>query len=491
MNHSPTLLALMPRSFCRSLLLASFAFAVSATAATPTRPNVVFIAIDDLRPALGCYGDAQVKTPNIDRLAAQSLLLNRAYCQVPVCGASRASLMTGILPLPNRFTTHLSRADEDAPGAATLPQVFRQAGYTTVSNGKVFHNSADTRDRSWSEPPSGSGQGHSTSLDPTTTATKSAAGRSRMYESPDVPDNAYGDGKVAEKTIADLQRLKAGGKPFFLACGFIRPHMPFYAPKKYWDLYDREKIVLAENRRRPAAAPAGLKGSAEYRSYAHGDYQDGTDAFHRMMRHGYYASTSYVDQLVGDVLAELGRLGLADNTIVVLWGDHGWNLGEHDFWGKHNTLDTAVRVPLIVKVPGRTSGQKSDALVGIYDLFPTLCSLADLPIPATVQGRSFAALLSDPRQKFRDAVYTRFGKGDAVVTDRFIYTSYGDDGEMLYDLVVDPAENQNIAAQPARQNDLAAMRALLAAHQKIAAAAQVPPPLSPPAKAKSAKQAKN
>ncbi len=195
-----------------------------------------------------------------------------------------------------------------------------------------------------------------------------------------------------------------------------------------------------------------------------------------MMRHGYYASTSYVDKLIGDILAELTRLDLADNTIVVLWGDHGWNLGEHDFWGKHNTLDTAVRVPLIVKIPGQTSGQKSDALVGVYDLLPTLCTLASLPIPATVQGRSFAALLADPRQKFRDAVYTRFGKGDAVVTEHLIYTSYGEEGEMLYDLRTDPAENQNLAGQPARQKDLSAMRTLLAASQKTAAAAKVPPP---------------
>ncbi len=475
-----------PLSFC--LLLTSLALAFSAGAATPVRPNVLFIAIDDLRPALGCYGDPQVKTPHIDRLAAQSLLLNRAYCQVPVCGASRASLMTGILPRPNRFTSHLSRADEDAPGATTLPQVFKDAGYTTLSNGKVFHHSADTKDRSWSEGTWASGLGHSTSLDPATAATKSGAGRSRVYEAPDVPDDAYGDGKLAAKTIADLGRLKAAGKPFFLACGFVRPHLPFYAPKKYWDLYDRERIVLASNRHRPIDAPPGLKGSAEYRTYAHGDYTDGTDAFHRMMRHGYYASTSYVDKLVGDILAELTRLGLADNTLVVLWGDHGWNLGEHDFWGKHNTLDTAVRVPLIVKVPGRTSGQKSDALVGVYDLFPTLCSLANLPIPATVQGRSFAALVSDPKQKFRDSVYTRFGKGDAVVTERLIYTSYGEEGEMLCDLRTDPAENQNVAAQPARQNDLAAMRALLAAHQKTAAAASVPPPLPPSAKSKSTRQ---
>ncbi len=478
----------MRRPFLVYLLLTSLVVAFSANAATPARPNVLFIAIDDLRPALGCYGDPQVKTPHIDRFATQGLLLNRAYCQVPVCGASRASLMTGILPRPNRFTTHLSRADEDAPGATTLPQVFKDAGYTTLSNGKVFHNSADTKERSWSEGTWASGLGHSASLDPATAATKSAAGRSRVYEAPDVPDAAYGDGKLAAKTIADLGRLKSADKPFFLACGFIRPHLPFYAPKKYWDLYDREKIVLAANRHRPTDAPPGLKGSAEYRTYAHGDYTDGTDAFHRMMRHGYYASTSYVDKLVGDILAELTRLGLADNTIVVLWGDHGWNLGEHDFWGKHNTLDTAVRVPLIVKVPGKTSGQKSDALVGVYDLFPTLCSLANLPIPAPVQGRSFAALVSDPKQKFRDSVYTRYGKGDAVVTDRLIYTSYGEEGEMLYDLRADPAENQNLAAQPSRQNDLAAMRALLAASQKTAAAASVPPPLPPPAKSKAAKQ---
>jgi iduronate 2-sulfatase len=478
----------MPRPICRGFLLALFVFAVGATAATPSHSNVLFIAIDDLRPALGCYGDPQVKTPHIDRLAAQSLLLNRAYCQVPVCGASRASLMTGVLPRPNRFTTHLSRADEDAPGVATLPQVFKEAGYTTLSNGKVFHNSADTKERSWSAGTWASGLGHSASLDPTTAGAKSAAGRSRIYEAPDVPDDAYGDGKLAGKTIADLGRLKAAGKPFFLACGFIRPHLPFYAPKKYWDLYDRDKIVLAEDRRRPAAAPAGLKGSAEYRTYAHGGYTDGTDAFHRMMRHGYYASTSYVDKLVGDVLAELTRLGLADNTIVVLWGDHGWNLGEHDFWGKHNTLDTAVRVPLIVKVPGRTSGQKSDALVGAYDLFPTLCALANLPIPATVQGRSFAGLVADPKQKFRDSVYTRFGQGDAIVTQHLIYTRYGEDGEMLYDLRTDPAENQNLAGKPSHQKDVVAMRELLAASQKTAAAANVPPPLSPPAKSKSAKQ---
>lgn len=461
--------------------LALFTGPALLAAAPATRPNILFIAIDDLRPELGCYGDTQVKSPNIDKLAAQSLVFTRAYCQVPVCGASRASLMTSILPTPERFRVARTVSDEDTPAAITLPQLFKQAGYTTRANGKIFHSSSDTEARSWSEPHWASGLSHSTTLDPLAAADKSAAGRTRMFESPDVPDNAYGDGKVAEKTIADLQRLKAEGKPFFLACGFIRPHMPFYAPKKYWDLYDRTKLKIAYNRTRPAQAPKGLKGSAEFRSYSFGGFQEGTDDFHRMMLHGYYASTSYADKLTGDVLAELDRLGLADNTIVVLWGDHGWNLGEHEFWGKHNTLDTAVRVPLIIKVPGKTTGQKTKALVGLYDLYPTLSTLAGLTIPDSLQGRSFAALLDNPQQAHRDFVYTRYGQGDAVVSDRLIYTSYGDDGEMLYDLQKDPHENQNVAGEPAYQKDLAAMRAHLADIQKTAAQAQVNPaqPRSP------------
>jgi iduronate 2-sulfatase len=448
---------------------------LSLAAADQNRPNILFIAIDDLRPELGCYGDTQVKSPNIDKLAAQGLLFNRAYCQVPVCGASRASLMTSILPTPNRFRIARTLAEEDAPGAVTLPQVFKEAGYTTLSNGKIFHFGADTQDRSWSEPAWHS-MSHSTSLDPAAKADKSAAGRSRMYEAPDVPDNAYPDGKVAEKTIADLRRLKAAGKPFFLACGFIRPHMPFYAPKKYWDLYDRATIRLADNRYRPEDAPQGLKGSNEYRSYSFGDYQDRTDDFHRMMRHGYYASTSYSDHNVGEVLGELDRLGLTENTIIIIWGDHGWNLGEHEFWGKHNTLNTAIRVPFIMKVPGKSAGHATNALVGVYDIFPTLCQLAHLPIPPTVQGRSFATLLDDPSLSFRQSVYTRYGKGDAVVTDRLIYTNYGDDGEMLYDLTKDPGENHNLAAKPAYQADLQRMQVLLAENEKAAAEANVPAP---------------
>ncbi len=457
------------------LLAGSLLVALPAAEPPARRPNILFIAIDDLRPELGCYGDSQVKSPNIDRIASQGLLFASAYCQVAVCGASRASLMTSILPTAKRFTIAKSRADEDAPGAATMPQMFKAAGYTTLSNGKVFHNAADTNERSWSEPSWHPKASNGTSLDPASTATRSKDNRARIYESPDVPDNVYADGMVAEKTIADLRRLKADGKPFFLACGFLRPHLPFYAPKKYWDLYDRAKIAIAPNRTRPENAPVGLKRDKEFSFYEFGGYTDSTPEFHAMMRHGYYASVSYSDKLAGDVLAELERLGLADNTIVVIWGDHGWHLGEHDFWAKHNTLYNVARVPLIIKVPGVTTGRRTDAVVASLDIFPTLCALAGVNTPDTIQGQNFAALLRHPEKKFRESVYTRYGRGDAVVTEHMIYTSYGAEGEMLYDHRTDPQENHNLAGQPAYAADLVRMRGLLKAQMDLAAAAKVGP----------------
>ncbi len=176
-------------------------------------------------------------------------------------------------------------------------------------------------------------------------------------------------------------------------------------------------------------------------------------------------------------MGELDRLGLTDNTIIVIWGDHGWNLGEHEFWGKHNTLNTSTRVPLIIKSPTKAAGQKTASLVGVYDIFPTLCTLANLPIPESVQGRSFAKLLDDPKSSFRDHVYTRYGKGDAVVSDQLIYTNYGGDGEMLYDLAVDPHENRNVAADPNYRSELAFMKGFLTASEKMAAEAKVNPPI--------------
>jgi arylsulfatase A-like enzyme len=284
-----------------------------------------------------------------------------------------------------------------------------------------------------------------------------------------VADDAYPDGKTARKTIQDLQRLKQEGKPFFLACGFLKPHMPFYAPEKYWDLYPRDSIQLAANRQRPANSPKQLKGSSEFRSYHLADLDPNSDEFHRIMRHGYLACTSYADKLSGDVLAELDRLGLAESTIVVLWGDHGWHLGEHNFWGKHNTMHLATRVPLIVKVPGKKPGVSS-SLVETTDLFPSLCALAGIDTPATVQGRDFSVLLDAPQTPFHKAAYSRFITADAVITDQFSYTSYeGGKSGMLYDLAKDPQENRNVAGDPKYAETLATMKKLLKKRQAEAA----------------------
>ena len=434
--------------------------ATLARAEEKTRMNVLFLSIDDLRPELGCYGDSVVKSPNIDKLASQGMLFDRAYCQVPVCGASRASMMTGILPTNDRFTEAKSRADEDFPDAKTIAQVFKEAGYTTISNGKIFHNPEDTSERSWTKQV-GSGMSHMDSMDPATTAVLSKKGRGRFYECIDTPDNAYGDGKVAENTIADLRALKESGEPFFLACGFIRPHLPFYAPKKYWDLYDEAALPIADNQYRPKDAPKVLRGFKEYGVYEMNGYKVGTEAFHRKMRHGYFAATSYADKLAGDVLNELEKLGLADHTIIVLWGDHGWHLGEHNFWGKHNTLYNALRIPLIVKVPGKMAGGKSESLVAAIDIFPTLCSLAGLEVPNSVQGKSFEALLDHPEQKLNEVVYTRFRAADTVVTERYTYTLFESGEEMLFDLKKDPQENQNVANNPEYSKALKGMRSKL------------------------------
>jgi len=428
---------------------------------TLERPNVLFIAIDDLRPELGCYGDTVVKSPNIDQLASEGMLFNRAYCQVPVCGASRASMMTGILPTKTRFVNHLAKVDVDTPNAITMAQAFKEAGYTTMANGKILHTSTDTAERSWSRLVFGPGMSHTTNLDPASTNSLSKRGLGLFYECVDVPDNAYGDGKVAEQTIADLRKLKESGEPFFLGCGFIRPHLPFYAPKKYWDWYDEATIPLAPNPYRPKDAPKALNGIREYKSYALGDFDDKSEAFQRKMRHGYFASTSYADKLVGDVINELEKLGLADNTIVVIWGDHGWQLGEHTFWGKHNTTHNSMRIPLIVKVPGKKAGVKSESLVASVDIFPTLCELAGLEVPDSVQGQSFSVLFDEPQTKINDVVYNRFKRSDAVVTDRFTYSLFDNGEEMLYDLKKDPQENQNMAGNPEYRKTLKSMRSML------------------------------
>jgi len=425
------------------------------------RPNVLFIAVDDLRPELGCYGNEWIKSPNIDKLAARGMRFNRAHCQVPTCGASRASLLTGLRPTTERFKSFDTFAENDAPGAMTLPEEFKKNGYHCISNGKVFHHPEDTADRSWSEPPWRPGMSGLDALDP---ASKNMIGgrkqRGPVFEAPDVPDNAYRDGQVADKAIKDLKRMKDAGKPFFLACGFWKPHLPFYAPKKYWDLYDPEKIVLADNQCMPKNAPKSLRGSGEIRSYHDRGMKYNSEEWHRNLRHGYYACVSYIDAQVGRVLQTLDELGLRENTIVVLWGDHGWHLGEHAFWGKHNLMTLALNTPLIVAGPGVNEGQETDRLVELVDIYPSLCEMVGAPTANDgIQGTSFQPLLTNPEMPWKKGVFAKFRNAEGLITERYNYVEYAGQKKsksenecMLYDLGNDPSENVNTAGNPEHQN---------------------------------------
>ena len=414
------------------------------------KPNVLFIAIDDLRPELGCFGGKEVRSPHIDKLAAGGMFFTRAYCQVPVCGASRASLMTGLRPTKKRFLTFDTYAEKDAPGAMTLPEEFKRNGYHCLSNGKVFHHKDDTAKRSWSEAPWKPSLGGASFLDP---KSKSMIGgrkkRGPVWESPEVVDNAYPDGQIADKTIADLKRMKKSGKPFFLACGFQKPHLPFYAPKKYWDLYDRASLELADNRERPKDAPSALRGSGEIHNYHDRGIKYNSEEWHRACLHGYYACVSYVDSQIGKIMKTLDDLDLRENTIVVLWGDHGWHLGEHNFWGKHNLMHLSTRSPLIVSAPGFKSGQTCDRLVEFVDLYPTLMDLSALKsVNQGLEGTSFKPLLENPRLPWKKAVFTQFKSALGVVTDRYNYAEFDDGQTMLFDLRTDPDENVNLVASP-------------------------------------------
>lgn len=433
------------------------------------RMNVLFIIADDMRPELGCYGVTEVITPHIDKLASRATVFQNAYCNIPVSGASRASLLTGMYPhYPSRFTAFDASADKDCPQAVTLPQCFRNNGYYAVSNGKVFHNITDNAN-SWSEypwrlHPDGYGKDWAEynkweiwQNDASAQYINPKTRRGPFCESADVPDSAYDDGQVAQRTIADLRRLKEKKAPFFLACGFWKPHLPFNAPKKYWDLYKRDGIKLATNPYRPKNLPRQVTPSNEIKGYARvGNLKE--EQFQREAKHGYYACVSFIDAQIGLILDELERLDLADNTIVVLLGDHGWHLGEHGFWGKHNLMNHATRAPLLVRVPG-CKGGSAKGVVEFVDLYPTLCELCGVDTPVKqLQGESFVPLLRSPEAKVKEYAFIQWGAGMNVVSEKYSAALWmqGDSvtGRMLFDRRTDAAENANIAKEPSVQQRL-------------------------------------
>ncbi len=407
------------------------------------KPNVLFIAIDDLRPELGCYGADHIISPNIDALAASGVRFDRAYCQQAICGPSRASVLTGLRPDSAGVHGNHTHFRSHYPDIVTLPQHFKNNGYHTRAMGKIYHGVfpegssktvADTfgDERSWSVPAFRPGpryyyteEGISaakavyqqlykpTDLEPDDWTTKLVFGPAT--EAPDVPDSTLYDGQVADRAVASLKELsQKPDEPFFLAVGFIKPHSPYIAPKKYWDLYDPAAIDIAGQTDFLEGVPKiALHNSGELRRYTD-QAKTGPipDEVQRRVKHAYYACISYIDAQVGRVLAELDAQGLRDNTIVVLWSDHGYHLGEQNLWGKTTNFELDTRVPLIVRAPGRAgNGQVSDALVELVDLFPSLTDLCGLPQPHGLEGSSFVPLLDTPEIQWKKGAFSQFTRG--------------------------------------------------------------------------------
>ena len=426
------------------------------------KPNILFITIDDLRPELGVYGNEVIKSPNIDKLAGEGVMFLKAYAQVPVCGASRASMHTGIRPTKTRFTKAASDIDHDTPNAVTIGEYFKDNGYYTVSIGKVIHGKYDASKRSWSKyyPAENMFEYHTKDNLEYNKHPEKGYKRSYPYEiTPDsVPDTAFLDVRTLNNAIKELKTAKKKGKPFLLAVGFARPHLPFVAPKRYWDLYSKDDIKEPDNYYYPKDVPKiAISSWGELRAYRgipkKGDITD--KEMRLTLKHGYYASVSFIDDLVGTLIKEVKKLGLYDNTIIVLWGDHGWQLGEHKEWAKHTNFDIALRVPFIVIAPDKLKGQVSNELVEMVDVFPTLSELAGLPVLEQNQGKSIVPILEGKHQEMVFAL-SRWQAGDSYKTDRYRYTEFTNkDGKviarMLFDHKKDPEENVNVANLPEYQ----------------------------------------
>ncbi|MCC2669633.1 MAG: betC 4 [Armatimonadetes bacterium] len=499
----------------------------TAQEAKANRPNVLFISVDDLRPELGCYGNPVVKTPNIDRLASRGTLFSRAYCQQAVCSPSRTSLMTGRRPDATQvydLETHFRVA---LPDTVTLPQHFKANGYHCAALNKIYHHGFEDG-RSWSEPhwyPNG----QTVDTDPvdwTKRVVKRVGPGTREFEQgpppadndkaagvkPGTPQKALAfqaspksddelpDGFTAAEAVRRLHELKSKGQPFFLAVGFLKPHLPFVSPKKYWDLYDPDKIPAPTTDQLPDGAPA-FAGHTNGELHSYGNIPPGNPVpaeLAKQLRHGYYAAVSYTDAQVGRLLDALEKEGLARNTVVVLWGDHGWQLGEHGLWQKHTNFELATRAPLILSAPRQeAAGKKCEAPVEFVDIYPTLADACGLPIPAGLDGKSLKPLLDNPASvppgKVAISQYPRGGAqtgnrqlmGYSIRDSRWRLTLWRDRKTQeiaateLYDELNDPAETVNVADRPEHRKTIESLSRHLPPPVALAAAPAKPVPAKP------------
>ena len=457
--------------------------------------NVLFVVFDDLRPELGCYGEEQIISPNIDNLARDGILFERAYCQQAVCAPTRASVLSGCRPDTTQIYDLKTPLRSVMPDVLSLPEHFKNNGYETVSVGKVYHHRTDDL-QGWSKEPTqsrGDWQGRGYLTDEAVENMKRNAeimrkrgdnrtGVGPAFEAADVPDNAYHDGMDADTAIQELRLLK--DNPFFLAVGFHKPHLPFNSPKRYWDLYDPESINLAENPFAPEGATKySLTNFGELRGYF-GMPKEGPvpDDQARQLIHGYSACVSYVDAQLGRVIAELERLKLRENTVIIMWGDHGWKLGEHASWCKHTNFEVDARAPMIISAPGvKGNGKHTSALAEFVDMYPTLCELCDLEIPEHLEGLSLVPVMQDPDRSWKEAAFSQYPRGKVMGytmrTDRYRYTEWIDrqyiltdqglsqarevKARELYDHQGDPQENVNVINLPGYAEDVKKLEATM------------------------------
>ena len=471
------------------LVALGFLLATALHAADAKKLNVLFIAVDDLRPEANASGSKLIKTPNLDRIAARGTTFDRAYCQQAVCSPSRSSLMTGRRPDATRvwdLETHFRKA---LPEAVTVAQHFKNNGYFTQGMGKIFHGGYDDAP-SWSvpwgtpkAPTYASAEAQKQQSDPANTNKKGKM-KGPATESEDVPDDTYVDGKVARLAAETLGELKKKGQPFFLAVGMARPHLPFVAPKKYWDLYDPKAIYVPAFQKIPEGTPEFVgHNNSELKSYSDiPDVGPVDEATARHLRHGYYAAISYMDAQVGLVLDALEKQGLAQDTVIVLWGDHGWQLGEHGLWHKHTNFEVAANAPLFISMPGqKAAGQKSASLAEFIDIYPTLADACGLPKPKDVDGVSLRPVLDDAAAKVRPVAISQYPRTDAgkslmgysIRDDRWRLTLWRNRADNtihateLYDEANDHHETVNVATKPENADVIARLTKHL------------PPPIAP------------
>lgn len=447
-------------------------------AAAAERPmNVLLLFVDDLKPLMGCYGDPIAKTPNMDALAARGALFKHAACQVSLCAPSRASILTGLRPDTLSCYTNTDKLRKTKPDIVTLPQAFQREGYYTVSVGKVFDPRVNDP-ASWNELFLGGSdkkiyalEENNRLFDENNARYEAASAKEKQnlwrvgpaYEIGPPDESAYFDGQVVRKAIETLRRIK--DKPFFLGVGVTKPHLPFSCPRKYWEIYDRAQIPLPPNPDRPTE---GVVAMAYHDGFELRQFQDIPrsgkldDELARTLIHGYYACTSFADDMIGRVLTEIDSLGLKDNTIIVLLGDNGWHLGDKGIWCKLTAFQEASMVPLIVVDPRRKGGTQINGLVEFVDICPTLCELTGVAQPEQIEGTSFVPLLDHPSKVWKTAVFSQVGRGTdwkefigtSMRTERYNYVEWRHRTEgtlratELYDLEKDPREMVNLAENP-------------------------------------------